>query len=426
MHNALWIAPWTSFGTLSACKPAPIDSGATPGCTTCETVPSLPSPTDGGTTTAVGSLWPGGSTAWTYRSPGPQWVRLDAFGDPGTALTMALDQGNGEPWAASDGFPGGGLASGDVGLVAWLPRADNWLVTLTDGGDPVDTGGIDPFTVSLSVHLFAGGVVEGETADVGPVVTIVNGSTGATVGAVLDATGDVDSVSVDLAAGGQPLEVYGWAEAPGSELRSRLHLVQGGLIVGSLDDVAGDRALSVFDPAAGAWTLQVTDQLGGGGVEMWGAFLIRTWDAGDDHPVFGALPWTTEVEPNDDTPTTSPELQDGYAVWQVQGTLASDTDVDAFEVIVDAGETVSARCWGSDQGSAVDLEVDVEVAGTNVTPLGQGLLPTSQGYYVYNVVVDPGPVTILLANDALVGGPSAYYRCRFVAATDLLGVGDLP
>ncbi len=421
-------APVLAISVLLGCGDKDKDTDASPGCTDCPPMTTDVSPLGETGTTATTLLWPGGSQSWTYDSPRPEWIRLDVTTDTAADITLSLAQGNGEPWAASDGFPASGLASGQVALIGYLPRADRWIVTVDEASDPIDTGATTAaaWPLTLNVKPFGGAVVEAGTTAAPLTVTVADGTTGVSVGTVVDTIGDIDSVLVDVVAGGQPLEVYGWADTPGSDLRPRLLWKYNDLVTGVLDDVSGDTVLSVFEPEPGLWTLEMTDALGGGGSEMWGAYLIRTWNAGDDHPIFGEMPWQSEVEPNEDAGTASSAtefLDVDHDVWQIQGTLSALEDVDVWTTTLTEGQMASAHCWTTTSGSSANLVMDVEVAAAEVTPLGQGSNPTSLGYYVYNVVVDAGPVEFVLRNEGLTAGPGAYYRCRLVASDTLLSVG---
>ncbi len=399
-------APWGCAGpeTSTDCTDCTTDTG------------TIPLPIEEGTE-VTGALLEGASDTWLYTATGPTWVRVETRTDDPTLDTrLELLSLNDVLMAASDGFPAGPIEGTDDVLVTFLPRADAFKLRVTSqigGGTGTSTV---PATYSLSLDRWNLTTTE-SPAPVDPLV-IADGFTAWTVGSWLETSLDIDTVTFDVQVGGEPLEVYGWAEVPGSDLTPRLTWVDpAGVDVATLDGVGGNVVLRVFDPAPGTWTLRVADAAGGGGSEVYGAFVTRTWSPGSTHPFFGADPWTREVEPNDVVEAafvTPAEPSYDVRVSQVQGTV-DPNDVDHFRLPVEPGELASIRCWGPESGSLLDLEVAALVVGVDVTPFDQGSDPTSTSYYAWDI--DPeGALDVVFAVSSLTPSNGAGYRCRLIAA----------
>jgi hypothetical protein len=153
---------------------------------------------------------------------------------------------------------------------------------------------------------------------------------------------------------------------------------------------------------------------------------VRAHAEGEDHPfsVFAGTEWVEVEEPDSsERPLVldaSPVLTDQlplYAAYMAEGAIEEPDDEDWVEVHIREGDRISVRCFGPAFGSTLDPRIDLFGGGQLLTPDGQGSEDLENGYYVADVVVEgTGPFQVRVSDEGGETGPSAFWRCRILAA----------
>lgn len=382
-----------------------------------------------------GVISPAGDVDWyTVTVDEPTWIRVDTVtqGDRAenldTAVRVWAPDGGGI-YAFMDNYATGTVGTYDTILYAYLDEPGTWgltvedVFTFYDGYESYVRGGRD-FTYTVGVSRFTGTTSEPDSAaEPSSGILLESGSSIFAVGVNIETPGDIDYIALETSLAGYPLEVWGSIGNTGSDLASRVRLLDpDGTLIAQKDDVGPGGKLSYFDPDAGIFTVEISDADGGGGPSSWFVAYMRTYDDDFVSADFGTAVYETEIEPNDladnalFSPTFESPIFDTFAdVSAVQGTISAAGDVDWFGIPVDTpDDRFSIRCFTEEFGSLLDLRVTAEFEGDEIatsTDVGDNF------YYILDVpVAGPGNVRVKIESESGQGSPAAYYRCRLITA----------
>ena len=383
-----------------------------------------------------GVIEPAGDIDWySLTIDEPTWVRVDTVtvGDRVDNLDTVIRvwSPSGESYALMDNYATGTVGTFDTVLYAYLDSPGAWGITVedkttfyTDLFTAADWRGGRQFTYTVGVSVFDGLTSEPDSlADPDVLLTFDDGASIFAVGVNLETPGDADYLTVTTALSGEPLEVWGSSGNVGSTMTPKVRLYGADqTLLSEKSDVGRDGFLSYFDPPAGDYTVEITDEEAQGGPSTWFVAYVRTYDADFSSLFFGSTEYYAEYEPSDleeealYPPTVSTPIDDlFYDVAAVEGTISLAGDIDWFGISADsAADQVSVRCFTEEFGSLLDLKVTVRVDGVD---LAAETDVSSNYYYILDLPVGgPTSVSVKIEGEDGMGSPAAYYRCRILVA----------
>jgi hypothetical protein len=358
-------------------------------------------------------------------SPG-QWVLLETVTQRETSedidTVVRLFQSNGLEHAAMDNYDLYRIVAADSSLVAYLPTAGTWYVSVEDVSTYYEQtslrGGRD-FNYELSLTRF-----DSVTAEAGSplIVDLETGSQISRRGVLIETEGDVDELVLRAPYDGELLHVSGGRNIPGSSLITDVTFSLNGETVMRQTALGDESYGHVFRSQAEDYIVSVTDAQGRGGLNYWTVLYFRTFEPLSS---FGVTFWGTDIyqeetEPNNDASTAEPmlrtdEVTASELVWLggfVEGRIneAGDEDWYAFEIA--SGQNTTVRCYADRFGSLVDIAFELLDQDLNVVEAATEYAPWTAPH-IYNVEDSSSRYLRVYAEDDS-WGPSSFYRCQLV------------
>lgn len=354
-----------------------------------------------------------------------QWVLIQTVHptdeEENLDTVVRLYRTNGQEHAWADNYDQYRISSADSSLVAWLPTAGEWLVSVEDvssyyGLD--ELRGSADFTYELTLEEFDAVVPE----DDDPLeVELESGTRLARRAVLIEEPGDVDEILLITPYDDRQVQVTGGLGLLGTDLTLDVSF--------SLDDQTLMRQPHLREDTYGMllygdaeeYTVRLTDRDGGGGDNHWFVVVFRTFEEDDAMGFWGDASYDMEEEPNDD-PLTAPEVDmdrestsggEDYQAAFVEGTIDVMGDVDAWTVPVESGNNLTVRCYADRVGSVADLVLEVrDVDGTELESASEYSEWSAPQLYNY-AVGDRDAVVITVHDAGDTFGPAAFYRCQF-------------
>ncbi|MGC6494127.1 MAG: hypothetical protein ACON5B_14935 [Myxococcota bacterium] len=363
-----------------------------------------------------------------------QWVEVstpfEGHESSPASTAIRILASNGQLIAEGDAFDIYNITRSDASVVAYLPTAGTYYITVEDIDTWSDLGqkrGGPDYTYGLELTGFGAVLGLGDLD-----FELTSGTSIFRRGVLLTEANDAASVTFTLGAdlSGRPVQVTGMNGLESSDLNLGVQMRQDKDVFAEQVSLGGERMILRPNTEDGSYTLDLYDSNDGIGTNRWGVFYVRSYDADDALTFFGTTPYESEQEPNTidaqaltlTSGTTESGLSfDGY---YVEGVLdaADDSDVFAFDVPPSGkeAERITVRCYGDRFGSRADLNAEVLLpGGGSFTLIEDGEAGTSPT--AYNLPTsEAGTYTLALTDVLGTGDASAFYRCQiFVTDWDV-------
>lgn len=358
---------------------------------------------------------------YAYDSPGGEWLRVETTSpDEEDSLDTVLSvyASTGALHLVMDDYATGSVTTYDSLAYVYLPTAGTWYVRVEDRStwyDEDPRGGED-FAYTLELKTFTALTREADAStDPSVTVDVTSGTSIWAVGVNLEEPGDSDWIEVTLPWGDAPLELYGVASAPGSELDvlARVYDPAGDLVL-EKEGLGPEGEASYFNAEGVSYLVEITDARGGGGDDHWASVYLRTRENGTTYGM--------ELEPNDTAETagvlagTISEADAGLYTWySFQGALGAEGDVDWYTFDLESTDYLSVLCSADSYGALGDLAVEVFAPdGASLGEYSDSDSDTTPD--VYNLEpAQTGAATLVVRSEDGTYGPGAYYRCLVLA-----------
>lgn len=376
---------------------------------------------------ATGIINPAGDIdyfVFETNSPG-QWVTIQTINERTVVddldTVIRLYESNGLEHAAADNFDIYRISGADSRIIAYLPNAGQWFVTVEDVStyyDLEEKRGEEDYEYTLQVDAFTGVVTEA-----GPLaVTLERGTQIASRAILLATEGDVDEIVLDVPFDDRVVEISGGTDIPGSDAIPDIKILKDGEVVSHQRDLGDGNYAHVFHSEAGSYTIQATDAAGAGSNDHWYVLYMRTYDEDGVVTFWGTSDYDYETEPNEDTATASASTSTSltttsgldYVTNNVEGIIDADGDIDVYTFDVPAGQlNLTVRCYGDRFGSTADLAFDLLDGDGNVLETVTNYQTWSAPQtYNYEVTAGTHHIRVYAEDDAF--GPAAFYRCQML------------
>lgn len=355
-------------------------------------------------------------------SPG-QWVLLQTTNERATAedldTVVRIYQANGLEHAAMDNYDLYRISGADSSLVAYLPTAGTWYVSVEDVSTYYELSplrGSSRFSYGLELTSFSANTAEGGDP---LLVELETGTRISRRGVLIGNPGDADQLVLRAPFAGQVLQVSATG-ANGSQLVADVSFELDGELLMRQRDLRSGSYGQVLQSVADDYLVTVTDAAGGGSADHWTVLYFRTYDPGASVTFWGTTVYEPEEEPNDDDVTANVLLRSDQTTttglnWSgafLEGRIDGEGDSDWFKFTIDPGNLFTIRCYADRFGSLVDL--GLEILRDDLSPI-----ETVSDYDVwsapqrYNLEGGEARYVRVFAEDDSFG-PGAYYRCTVV------------
>jgi hypothetical protein len=355
-------------------------------------------------------------------SPG-QWVLVETINEREEAedldTVVRIYQANGREHAAMDNYDIYRITAADSSLVAYLPLAGTWYVSVEDVATYYDLdearGGSD-FTYELRLTTFT--ATTSESGD--PLlVELADGNRISRRGVLIDSEGDSDELVLRAPYDGEVLQVTA-TDAAGSALVADVSFSLGGDVVMRQPDLGTGNYGMVLDSVSDDYVVTVTDASGNGSQDHWTVLYFRTYEPDASVSFWGVTPYEPEDEPNDDRETAefitrTDESTSTGLLWSggfVEGRIDAEGDIDWYNFTIAPGNLLTVRCYADRFGSLVDLGFELlDGDGTSLQVVND--YDEWSAPQVFNVEGAEARYLRVFGEDAGFG-PSAWYRCTLI------------
>lgn len=354
-----------------------------------------------------------------------QWVLIQTVRD--TEAEVQLDtvvrlyRANGQEYAWADNYDQYRVSTADSSLVAWLPDAGEWFVSVEDVSSYFefdDLRGSEDFTYDLTVEEFTAVMEEGDEP---MLVELESGTRLSRRGFLIEEPGDVDEITLVAPYDDRQIQVSGGRGLLGTDLTLSVTFERDGQLVSLQPDLNELTYGMVLRAQSGDYTVKLTDRDGEGSTEHWFVVVFRTYEEDDAQSFWGEARYTLEEEPNDD-PLTAAEVDmdrdttsggNDYEAAFVEGTIDVAGDVDAYRVPITSGNFLTARCYADRVGSTADLVFEVrDLDGTVLETVDRYEDWAAPQLYNYEIG-DREAVVVTVHDVGDTAGAAAFYRCQF-------------
>jgi hypothetical protein len=384
-----------------------------------------------------GRIMPAGDVDYfSFEADGGEYVRIsttleDAVIEAGGDTVLILRDESGKLVTSANRFATGTAITGvDAVAFAYLAEAGTYTITVeddgTNGADPdgVETGFSD-YVYTVALQEWGATTFEPDSAE-SPQYTIDLDTSRiwSTVGALLESDGDVDYIGLEVRGivGGELLFVDGNQDMEGSDLRSRIRLLDssGRAYTDKLDVGPSDYALVPFvEP--GSYVLEISDIAGTGGDKHW--TFLHVISRPDD---WNGSEFQQEVEGNDLLSTAETLVQtDGetssgnlYTFSSVYGRADSTDDEDWYSFNAGYGGNFFGFCLNSASlGGGVSPQVDLYDGSGALVQTWTGTSANPNLYVANESLADGDWFVRVSPTDGTGGGPGDWYAFTLYVAS---------
>jgi hypothetical protein len=390
-----------------------------------------------GETFAEGTINPAGDRDWwVIEADGGEYIRVvtvvDGEDEDGPYDTvLRVERANGKPVTSANEFAtGSGVSGVDAVAFAYLDAPGLYYVIVEDIGSAVDDeerppeGSVD-YVYSIALQEWGSALGEPDSAEAPSLIaTLDTDRIWVSVGALIDAPGDVDHLALEVLLDGYDLFLDGNDDLSGSDLAPRLRLVDdAGQVFLAKDDV-GPAGTAYFPGLpAGSYRVELSDAAGAGGPNHW-LFLHAIAREAIDAYAF-------ESEPNDSAPSADvvdqTELENSggnlFTEGAVEGVADAGSDEDwfRFEADYEANWLVACANAGT-YGATSTPRIEVYDELGELLAEGPASATGSPGALIENIELVPGTYHLRVVHPAEAsGGPGDWYRALVYVASFEVG-----
>jgi hypothetical protein len=377
---------------------------------------------------AEGVIVPGGDIDYfkfETLSPG-QWVSIQTLNERTETddldTVVRLFQSNGQEHAFADNFDIYRISGADSRVIAYLPTAGEWFVTVEDASTfyaADESRGSEDYTYTLQLTSFTGVVTESEPL----VVELERGTQIASRAVLLATEGDEDEIVLEVPYDDRVVEISGASGIPGSAVTANVEVLRDSETLAEQTDLGDGNYAQILSSEAGRYTLRMSDAAGGGSQDHWFVVYMRTYEEDGIVTFWGDTTYEYEAEPNDDAATASPSNQLSestgtgldYEANYVEGIIDAAGDEDWYAFTVPNGQrTLTIRCYADRFGSLADIAIEVLDDEGNVvadaTEYADFTAPQA-----FNIELESsGAYNLRVFAEDDLAGAAAFYRCQML------------
>ena len=391
---------------------------------------------------SAGTINPAGDVDYfVFEADGGEYIRINTVvegedDDESRNTVLRLERANGKPMTSADEFATGtGVTGVDAVMFAYIDEPGLYYVIVEDIGTAIPSDERPPegsasYRYQLSLQEWPTAFAESDSAEAPSLLLNLDAERlWTSIGALMEAPGDVDHLGVEVILDGYDLFLDGNEDLRGSELNPRVRLID------SAGQVWMDKAgLGVLGTGyvprvpAGTYRVELSDQDGGGSGNHWMFLHTIAREAITDFEV--------EREGNDSLPAaaalTQEELENSggnlFTQARLEGAADGPADEDWFRFEADYEANWLVACSnGALYGALSNPALEIYDAGGERVAAADPDPSRSPNAVLENLELSPGTYYLRMVHPAEAeGGPGEWYRTNVYVASFEVGGYSCP